>query len=74
MDIKIPHSWLLDFLSTKAGSKKIAEALSLCGPSVEYIEKVNNEYVYNIEITTNRIDSAGVYGIAQEASAILPRF
>ena len=74
MDIKIPHSWLTDFLSTKAGSKKIAEALSLCGPSVENVEKVGSEYVYNIEITTNRIDSAGVYGIAREASAILPRF
>lgn len=74
MDIKIPHSWLTDFVSTKTKSEKMAEALSLCGPSVQFVEKVSGDYVYNIEITTNRLDSAGVYGIAREASAILPRF
>ena len=71
MDIILPDSWLRDYLKTKATPKKIADCLSLCGPSVE---KVNNDAVYYIEITTNRIDSAGVYGLAKEAAAILPRF
>lgn len=74
MDILIPHSWLKDFLKTKATPQKIAECLSLCGPSVEKVQKVGNDYVYSIEVTTNRIDSVGVYGIAREATAILPRF
>jgi len=74
MDIKIPDKWLREYLETKATPQKLAECLSLCGESVEKIEKIGNETVYDIEITTNRVDSASVLGIAREASAILPRF
>jgi phenylalanyl-tRNA synthetase beta chain len=74
MDIKILDSWLRDYLVTDAKPEAIAKYLSLCGPSAERIEKFGNDFVYDIEITTNRIDCAGVYGIAREASAILPRF
>ncbi|MBL7158929.1 phenylalanine--tRNA ligase subunit beta [Candidatus Microgenomates bacterium] len=74
MNILIPDSWLKDYLKTKATPQKIAECLSLCGASVEKVSKVNNDYVYDIEITTNRIDMASVQGIAREIAAILPRF
>lgn len=74
MDIKVLDSWLKDYLETKATPAKIAECLSLCGPSIERIKKVHNDFIYSIEVTTNRIDTASVYGIAREASAILPRF
>ena len=74
MDILIPDNWLRDFLKTKASAKKIGKYLSLCGPSVERINKSENGPVYSIEVTTNRVDSVGVYGIAREASAILPKF
>jgi len=74
MDIKILDSWLRDFLETKATPAEISKYISLCGPSVERIEKINGDCVYDIEVTTNRVDSASVYGIAREASAILPRF
>lgn len=74
MDIKIPDSWLREFLKTQAAPQKIAQYLSLCGPSVERVEKIGKDFVYSIEVTTNRVDSAGVYGIAREAAAILPRF
>jgi len=74
MDILIPDNWLKDFLKTKASPKEIGKYLSLCGPSVERIIKSENGPVYSIEVTTNRVDSVGVYGIAREASAILPKF
>lgn len=74
MDIKILDSWLRDYLTTTAKPEAIAKYLSLCGPSVERIEKNDRDFVYDIEVTTNRIDAASVYGIAREASAILPRF
>ncbi|MBI2007554.1 MAG: hypothetical protein HYS83_02555, partial [Candidatus Blackburnbacteria bacterium] len=69
MDIKIPDTWLRKFLKTGATPQKIAEYLSLCGPSVEKVEKVDRDHLYLIEVTTNRVDSAGVYGIAREAAA-----
>ena len=74
MNILIPHSWLKQFLDTNASPEKIADCLSLCGPSVENIDRVNNDYVYNIEVTTNRVDMMSVQGIAREAAAILPQF
>lgn len=57
-----------------ATATELQKYLSLCGPTVETIKKKDNDYIYDVEITSNRIDSASVYGIAQEASAILPQF
>jgi len=74
MNIKITHNWLLEYLDTDASPYEIQKYLSLCGPSIERIEKKGNDYVYDIEITSNKIDTASVFGIAQEACAILPQF
>lgn len=74
MNIKITHNWLLEYLETDATPKEIQKYLSLCGPSIERLEKVGDDYVYDIEITSNRIDTASVIGVAQEAVAILPMF
>jgi len=74
MDILISDNWLRDFLETGATPKQIAKYLSLCGPSVNRLERKNNDHLYHLEITTNRVDSASVYGVAREAVAILPRF
>jgi len=74
MDIIISDNWLRDYLQTKAAPQPIAKYVSLCGPSVEKVNQVDNDYLYHVEITTNRIDSVSVYGFAREVAAILPRF
>lgn len=74
MNILIPDSWLREYLKTDATPSQIKEWLSLSGPSVERINTVNGDAVYDIEITTNRVDAYSVYGIAREASVILPQF
>lgn len=75
MDILIPDSWLRKYLTTKAVPSEIEKYLSLCGPSVERMNKTSDgDSVYSIEVTTNRTDSASVLGIAREAQTILPRF
>jgi len=74
MNILVPDSWLREHLKTKATAKQIATCLSLCSQSVEKISRVGQDYVYDIEITTNRPDCLSVYGIARELAAILPRF
>ncbi len=71
MNILIPHSWLLEHLETTAEPAKIQELLSLSGPSVERIYDKDGESVYDIEVTTNRVDSMSVRGIAREAAVIL---
>lgn len=74
MNIKITHQWLLDYLNTDANPDEIQKYLSLSGPSIERIEPFGDDVIYDIEIISNRIDTASVIGIAQEATAILPRF
>jgi len=74
MNILVPDSWLRQHLKAKATPKEIAKYLSLCSQSVERLTKTRDDYVYEIEVTTNRPDCLSVYGIARELAAILPRF
>ena len=77
MNILIPHKWLLEHLDTQATTKQIQETLSLSGPSVEHIYTQNKngenlgDEVFDIEVTTNRVDSMSMRGIAREAAVIL---
>lgn len=74
MNIKILDSWLRDYLKTKATPKQIAEKLSLTSVSVEKVEKIGKDFIYDVEITTNRPDLMSVVGLAREAAAVLPQF
>ncbi len=74
MDIKLTHTLLSDYLKTSATPQEIADSLSLCGPTVDRLHKIESETIYDIEIITNRIDSASAFGVAREAAAILPQF
>lgn len=74
MNIQIPDSWLREFLQTDATPKDIQRCLSLCGPSVERMNRIGKDWIYDIEVTTNRVDCMSVLGIAREAAAILPQF
>lgn len=74
MNIRILDSELRKHLKTKATPKDIGEKLSLTSLSVEKIEKMNGDFVYEMEVTTNRPDLFSILGIAKEAAAILPQF
>ena len=69
MTIRIPHSWLKTLLETDCDPRFIAENLSLTGPSIEKVEKIDNDFLYHIEVTTNRPDAFSVLGIAREIYA-----
>ncbi len=75
MNILIPYSELKKHISTSIPASEFARCLTLSGPSVEHVVRSKDgDEVFDIEITSNRIDTASVVGIAQEAMAILPRF
>ena len=73
MNIQILDSWLREHLKTKATPASLAEKLSLTSVSIERIEKLGNDFLYDIEVTTNRPDLMSVVGIAREAAAVLPQ-
>lgn len=72
MNILIPNSWLKDYLETNATPQQFADAMSLTSISIEHMENVENDIVFDIEVTTNRPDLMSIEGIAREASAVLP--
>ena len=74
MNILIPDSWLREYLKTTATPDQIRTNLSLCGPSVERIYNPDTTPVYDIEVTTNRVDCMSVRGLAREAVVILNQF
>ncbi len=74
MNILIPHSWLLEHVKTDTTPAEMQKFLSLCGPSIERIYEREGDSVYDIEVTTNRVDSMSVRGIAREAAVILKHF
>lgn len=73
MNILIPHSWLKEYVKTSLKPTEIAERVSLSGVSVEKVEKfpLSDDFIYEIEITSNRPDMLSVIGIAREVAAIL---
>ena len=71
MQIQILDSWLREHLETKATAAQIAEVLSLTSVSIERVEKVGSDFLYDIEVTTNRPDLMSVVSLAREAAVAL---
>jgi len=73
MNISIPYSWLKDYIKTDAKPEAIAEALSLHSFSVEKITDVDDDNIFEIEVTPNRGDALSILGVARELMVVLPR-
>lgn len=72
MNILIPDSWLKEYLQTDLSPEDLAKTASLHGPSFEHLLTLEDEVVYDIEVTTNRPDLMSIKGLARELAAIMP--
>jgi phenylalanyl-tRNA synthetase beta chain len=64
--MKISLVWLNDYIETSLEVEQIAQMLSDLGFPCEGIEKLEDDTVLDIEITSNRGDCLGYIGIARE--------
>ncbi|OGY22258.1 MAG: phenylalanine--tRNA ligase subunit beta [Candidatus Woykebacteria bacterium GWB1_45_5] len=71
--MKLPLSWLCEFIEIKEEPEKLAEDLLYSGTKVEAIEKIGGDTIFDFEITPNRADCLSVIGIAREIAAIYRR-
>ena len=71
--MKLPISWLEDFVKINNPAERLAEDLQLSGTKVESIENISGDTVFDCEITPNRADCLSVIGIAREIAAIYNR-
>jgi len=68
--MKISPQWLREFIDLKVETKKLAEDLTAAGLAVELISGEGDSLVFDMEITTNRVDAMNHHGVARECSAI----
>src|SRR5882762_146150 len=68
--MKIVYNWLKDFVDVKATPDELASRLALSGTNIGSIENGPHGAVIDAEVSSNRPDCLGHYGIAREVSAI----
>jgi phenylalanyl-tRNA synthetase beta chain len=68
--MKISPTWLHEFVDLKVDAKQLAEDLTAAGLAVELISGEGDNLVFDMEITTNRVDAMNHYGVARECAAI----
>jgi phenylalanyl-tRNA synthetase beta chain len=68
--MKVVYDWLKEFVDAKASAPELRTRLSLCGIAIDSIEETPAGPVLDAEITSNRPDCLGHYGIAREVATI----
>jgi phenylalanyl-tRNA synthetase beta chain len=68
--MKVVYNWLKDFVDVSATPQELASRLALAGTNIASVEPQPLAGVIDAEVTSNRPDCLGVYGIAREVSAI----
>ncbi len=68
--MRITYSWIKEFLEITMSPDKLAASLTMAGLSVASLERVGDEWVYDIEVTSNRPDWLSVRGIVHEVAAV----
>ena len=71
--MKVPLSWLREYVEVTVEAERLAEALTLVGLAVEGIDTSGGDAVLDIDVTTNRVDCMNVYGVAREVAVIYGR-
>src|SRR3974390_3513043 len=68
--MRILPSWLREFVEITADDRQLAEDLTSAGIAVETVVEEHGTTVYEMDLTTNRVDAMNHYGVAREAAAI----
>jgi len=68
--VKISPQWLREFVELKVDNRQLAEDLTRTGTAVESVSGAGDSAIFEMEITTNRVDAMNHYGVARECSAI----
>ena len=68
--MKVLYNWVKQFVDVTAPAPELRTRLSLAGVAIDSIEESAAGPVFDAEITANRPDCLGHYGIAREIAAI----
>jgi len=68
--MKVVYNWLKDFVDVTAPPNELASRLALSGTNIGGVENGPHGAVIEAEVSSNRPDCLGHYGIAREVGAI----
>src|SRR5882762_6857387 len=68
--MKVVYNWLKDFVDVAATPRELASRLALSGTNIAGMENGPHGAVIDAEVSSNRPDCLGHYGIAREVAAI----
>ncbi len=68
--MKIVYNWLKDFIDVIVTPDELTSRLALSGTNISGIENGKHGAVIDAEVSSNRPDCLGHYGIAREVSAV----
>jgi len=68
--MKVVYNWLKDFVDVAATPRELASRLALSGTNIGGVENGAHGAVIEAEVSSNRPDCLGHYGIAREVAAI----
>lgn len=71
--MKVPLSWLKEYIDVKIPPKELAHRLTMAGVEVSHIQKSGKDTILELDLTTNRGDCASIIGVAREVSALIDR-
>ncbi len=69
--MRLSLEWLRDFVDFDISPEELNLKLTMAGLEVESVEQVEDDTVFEVNVTPNRSDCLSVLGIAREVSAIL---
>lgn len=68
--MKVTYNWLKEFVQIRMPAGKLAQRLTMAGLEVTSLEAKGGDFVFEIEVTSNRPDWLSIIGIAREVAAI----
>lgn len=68
--MKAPLSWLKEYVDITLSPKQLGERLTEIGLGTEKIAKIEDDIIFEFEITPNRPDLLSIVGIAREIAAV----
>lgn len=69
--MKVSLEWLREFVPDAPDAQTVADALTLGGLPCENIDRVGDDDVLDVEVTSNRSDCLSISGVAREVAALL---
>jgi len=68
--MNISYNWLKEFVEIDLPPRELAQKLTDAGLAVEGIHEFEDDFVFDIDLTSNRPDCLSHLGVAREISAI----